>query len=216
MRLFDGAEVERVGLGAGVMGVSALVNIVVSRRLLLVARRTQSAALRADAYHLLTDVVTAMGVAVGLVVVLLTGLDWLDPLLAILISGVVLHAGWHLMHGSIGVLMDASLPEEELEAVREELAAAPLIDSHHRLRGRRAGRRRYIDVHVQVDGGLTVAEVHRMTDDLELAIADRMPGAEILIHVEPSGHVEDDEPVLSALDQRPSAANGPPPAAEPG
>lgn len=203
LRLRSGDHVAFAGVGAAVMAASALVNYLVSRRLLAVAERTQSAALRADAMHLLTDVATAAGVAVGLVVVALTDLRWLDPALAVVISLIVLRAGWVLVRDSIGVLMDATLPDDELDAVRAELAGVPEIHSHHRLRGRRAGRRRYIDVHIQVDDALTVADAHLITDRVELAVARLMPGAEILIHVEPATHHEDDEPVLSALDQRP-------------
>ena len=134
--LIAGAEVRRLGIGIGVLAVSIVVNLVVSRRLERTARATGSPALAADAAHLRTDIVTSAGVLVGLVAVEATGLEWLDPVLALLVAALIVRAGLRILLRSSRVLVDEGLPAAELDAVRDAVHGfGPRgVAGHHALR----------------------------------------------------------------------------------
>lgn len=175
-----------VGLGLWVMGASAAVNTVVSMYLMRVAKAEDSAALAADAMHLRTDVWTSVGVFVGLVAVRVTGLAWLDPVAAIAVGGMILHAGWELSHEALRPLLDETLPEADEAAIRSiiEKEADHFVE-YHDLRTRRSGAERHIDFHLVVHGGWPLEQVHQLCDRIEEAIKARFPRAKVLIHEEP-------------------------------
>jgi cation diffusion facilitator family transporter len=181
-------------LGVAVMGVSAVVNIFVSRMLFRVSKATDSIALSADAWHLRTDVWTSAGVLVGMAAISMgrglrvTGIDLLDPIIALGVALVIAKAARDIMAQSWGHLVDRSLPAGELSMIRELLEEHyPEIAGFHRLRTRKAGSHRYIDLHVVVPGDESVAEAHSMCDHLEDDLRLLLPEAEVLIHVEPKG-----------------------------
>jgi len=190
-------EVVRPGVGALVMGLSAVVNVFVSGMLFRVARKTDSVALEADAWHLRTDVWTSAGVLVGMAAIgvgqrlALGRVHVIDPLIAIAVAAVIARAAWDITRRSYDHLVDRSLPEEEvrrLVALLEE--HYPQFAGFHRLRTRRAGSQRYVDLHLVVPGEQSVAESHAICDHLEHDLREVLPRAEIMIHVEPQ---EDDE-----------------------
>ncbi len=137
--IVNGTELEFLGFGIGVMALSAVVNFFVSRWLLRVARETDSRALEAEGYNLRTDVWGAAGVALGLIAALATGWTVLDPIIAALIGLVILWTAFRLISGSARVLLDESLPEEELSVVEGviggEVQSDPRIRGYHKLRG---------------------------------------------------------------------------------
>jgi cation diffusion facilitator family transporter len=186
-RLLDPPGVESLGFGIAVIGFSLLANVVVSSYLYRQARATDSPALEGDAAHLRTDALTSGGVLIGLVTVELTGVEWLDPLTALAVAVVIVIAGLRILTRSSRVLVDEVLPEDELTAVRtalDEYGAAE-IAGYHKLRARRAGSRRYIDLHVQFHEGTTLDRAHALSHELQAAIAQRLRGADVLIHLEP-------------------------------
>jgi cation diffusion facilitator family transporter len=188
MKIIDGPEIDLVWLGVGVMLVSGVVNLVVSTRVLYpVARRTESAALEADAAHLLTDVYTSFGVAGGLVIVELTGWAYFDPIIAIAVALLILKTGYQLVVQSTRVLLDETLPEEELEEIRRCVAdhRGDIITGYHKLRARRAGSRRHVDLHVVVDETLSVAQAHDIAEHIEEDIRACIPNTDVLVHIEP-------------------------------
>ena len=163
MKIIDGPHIDHVWLGVAVMATSGFVNLFVSKKVLYpVARRTESAALEADAAHLLTDVYTSFGVAGGLLLVKITGWEYLDPIAAIAVAVLIIKTGYDLVIQSTRVLLDETLPEDELEEIRRCVVdhKGDIIWGYHRLRARRAGSRRHIDLHMLVDEDLTVAEAH--------------------------------------------------------
>ncbi len=190
-RLAMGGRVERVGVGIGVVAVSALANLVLSTYLGRVARATDSPALAGDAAHLRTDAYTSVGVLTGLALVQITGAEWVDPVVALLVGGLIVRAGTRLLRSSSRVLVDEALPEAELAVIREELLAfGPRgILGYHKLRTRSAGARRYVDLHVQFRSGTTLEEAHATAHDLQDGISARLPNADVLIHLEPSDKV---------------------------
>lgn len=187
-----------VGLGAAVMGISCVVNFGVSRVLFRVGRRTQSVALEADAWHLMTDVYTSGGVMAGLLLIALgryvapaAHWEWLDPAAAILVAILIVRAAWHLTHHAASDLLDRSLPEEEQAWLRTEIIGfAPRgVCGVHKLRTRRSGLARFIDFHLLVAADMNVADAHALTDEIEERIEQRFPGASVTAHIEPCRHL---------------------------
>jgi cation diffusion facilitator family transporter len=189
--LVVGSEVSHLGFGIAVVAISIAVNWFVSARLQRRARETQSAALEADAVHLRTDMATSFGVLIGLTLVAMTGSNWLDPAVALLIAAAIVREGFKILSRSSRVLVDEALPADELEAISAEIRAfGPQgVAGFHKLRARRAGARRYVDLHVQFVTGTTLEQAHETAHRLQDAIATRIPGADVLIHLEPEDRV---------------------------
>jgi len=191
LKIISGPHLDHIWLGITVMLVSGVVNLVVSKKVLYpVAKRTQSAALEADAAHLLTDVYTSFGVAGGLLLVKLTGWALFDPIAAIAVALLIIRTGYHLVVQSTKVLLDQTLPEEELEEIRRCVTEhrGDLIWGYHKLRARQAGSRRHIDLHITVDETLTVAAAHETAEHIAADIRECVPNADVLVHIEPRSH----------------------------
>jgi cation diffusion facilitator family transporter len=190
-RLTTHAEVRSLGIGIGVIAFSVLANVVVSTILARRARETESPALEGDAAHLRTDAATSAGVLAGLVLVQATGQAWLDPVIALVVAAAIVHAGIRLLARASRVLVDEALPQGELDAVRAAISDfAPLgVCGYHKLRARRAGSRRYVDLHIQFQSGTTLEAAHATAHRLQDAIRERLRGADVLIHLEPEGSV---------------------------
>ena len=173
-RLMDPQPVEMPGWGVLVMLVSAVVNIFVSRQLFKVGRATDSIALQADAWHLRTDVYTSLGVMMGLLIIWVAGLVrpeldlfWLDPAIAIFVALLILKTAWDLTRESARDLLDVSLPEKDVDWIKEfVLSTWPQVHSFHNLRTRKAGPYRFIDFHLVVDDQMSVAEAHALGDSI--------------------------------------------------
>jgi cation diffusion facilitator family transporter len=195
MKIIDGPSLDHVWLGIGVMVVSGFANLYVSRRVLYpVARRTESAALEADAAHLMTDVYTSFGVAGGLLLVKITGWPYFDPIAAIAVAVLIIHTGYELVMQSTRVLLDETLPDDELEEIRRCVREhrGDIISGYHKLRARRAGSRRHVDLHVLVDENLTITEAHDIAEHIEDDIRACIPNTDVLVHVEPRTHAAHD------------------------
>jgi cation diffusion facilitator family transporter len=175
--------IESIGLGSAVMLVSAIVNIYVSRKLYKVARETESVALEADALHLKTDVYTSLGVAVGLFLIMLTGLQFLDPIVAILVAIFILRESFHLLVRAYTPLLDSALDEQEIEIIFDTLKELSLYA--HEIRTRKSGNYRFADMHLEMDPGKSLQEVHQVCDELELKLKSKIPNLDVNIHVEP-------------------------------
>lgn len=179
-------------LGMAVMALSAAVNWVVSARLLQTARATESIALEADALHLRTDVWTSLGVFTGLGLISLTGIEALDPLVAIAVALSILRTAYRLTRDSLLPLLDISLPAHEQQQIDEVLSGyRHRYVEVHMLRTRKAGGERHIDLHLVLAKTVTVSEAHALCDEIEDALAGRLPNSRVLIHVEPCDHRED-------------------------
>jgi cation diffusion facilitator family transporter len=190
-RLIRGGSVDHLGFGIAVVAFSALANLVVSTTIARTARATASPALEGDAAHLRTDAYTSLAVLAGLALVELTGAEWLDPVVALLVAGAIVRAGVRLLMGSSRVLVDEALPEEERAAIHAEVVAFGDrgVVGYHQLRTRRAGARRYVDLHLQFEAGTSLEQAHEIAHRIQDAIAARLRGADVLIHLEPSDRV---------------------------
>jgi cation diffusion facilitator family transporter len=195
--LVEGPELHSLGFGIAVLAFSTVVNIGVSTWLYAKARTTQSAALESDAAHLRTDAYTSGGVLVGLALVHFTGAEWLDPAVALVIAAAIVVTGLRIVARSWAVLVDEALPPEELAAIRDAIEdfGPRGIVGFHQLRTRRAGARRYVDLHVQFRRGTTLEAAHRTAHALQDEITSRLPGGtDVLIHLEPEDRVRPDVP----------------------
>ena len=190
-RLIEGKELRETSVGIVVMLVSVVVNIVVSRRLLKVARATDSIALEADAANFYIDVYTSLGVLVGLVVVQLTGLTMFDSIAAIAVALLIVKAVWDITRKALAGLMDVKLPAEEEALIRAAIEEhGREVVGFHELRTRKVGSQRDIDLHLVMVQNASLEEAHQMCDHLEQDICSKLRDVTINIHVEPCGTTE--------------------------
>jgi cation diffusion facilitator family transporter len=194
-RLVVGSSVESLGVGIAVMGFSVLANLAVSTVLSRQARAHDSAALEGDAAHLRTDALTSLGVLVGLALVEITGAAAFDSITALVVAAAIVWAGLAIVRRSSGVLVDEALPNAEMDRIEAAIAAArtPEVAGYHKLRARRAGRRRHIDFHVQYRSGTSLERAHELAHEMRDSIEATIPQAEVLIHVEPETSYRDRE-----------------------
>ncbi|MBP7411960.1 MAG: cation transporter [Methanoculleus sp.] len=187
--LFGGKEtlnIEALGFGIAVMLLSAGVNLYVSSRLMAVAKKTESIALESDAWHLRTDVYTSAGVVVGLVLIRLTGLTVLDSFVALGVAIIIMKAGFDLTRRSLADLVDQSLPPEEEARIREIISGhCTAVISFHRLRTRRSGPNRFVDLHLVVPKTLTLEEAYDIVREVETDIKQAFPRTSVTIRVQP-------------------------------
>jgi cation diffusion facilitator family transporter len=177
-------ELDSIALGSVVMFISAIVNIIVSRRLYKVALETNSVALEADALHLKTDVYTSLGVAVGLGLIMITGINWLDPVIAIFVALFIIRESYYLLKRAFTPLLDTAWEADEIEELEKTLNRFEV--SYHDLRTRVAGNYRFIDLHIQIPGDVSVGNAHQYCDKIENELTGNYKNLVVTIHVEPS------------------------------
>ncbi len=177
---------ESLGLGLGMAWLATAINYGVGRALLSAAKRLDSIVLEADGRHLLSDVWTSLAVIAGLALAKVTGLAWLDPLLALLVGLNIARIGFDLLHRSFDGLMDHALSHDEVRKIRHAIEEhlQPGM-SYHALRTRRAGEQRFADYHLLVPGAETVVAAHEVEMRIGAAIHNAVPGIEVTTHIEP-------------------------------
>jgi len=177
---------EMLIFGIAVMGISALANWYVSRRLFIVAKESESIALESDAWHLQTDIYTSLGVFAGLILIKLTGYQVFDPLIALCVAVVIMKAAYDLTKRSLADLIDHSIPETDEKRIKEIICEhSGTYAGFHDLKTRRSGPEIFIEFHLVVPGEISVVESHDLTDHLESDLNTEYPRAMITIHVEP-------------------------------
>jgi cation diffusion facilitator family transporter len=195
-----GGHVENLELGLVIMGISAIMNMIVSTKLMRVAKQTDSVALEADALHLRTDVYTSTGVFIGILIIKITGWAILDPIIALCVAIMIVKAAYDLTKKALLPLVDVSLPDEECEIITVVLQrhAAEFLE-FHRLRTRKAGAERHVDLHLVVARYTSVLDVHELCDLIEQEINLRLRGTYVLIHAEPCSTRDVECPVEEGL-----------------
>lgn len=192
-KLMKPAPLEAVDWGMIVMFISAVANTLVSTRLFKVARETDSLALSADAWHLRTDVYTSVGVMLGLALIWVgkrlwpaVDLDWVDPVAAILVAGLIIKAAWDLTAESVRGLLDTGLDQEDLDRIHQLMVdLKPRVCGYHHLHTRKGGATRFIEMHLIVEPDLSVSEAHALTDEIGDRLRAEFSEAHIIIHPEP-------------------------------
>lgn len=172
--------------GLAISGAATVVNVLWALVLIRHGRAVRSPALEADGRHLLTDVISTLGVLAGLGLVLLTGWAILDPILAGLVALNILWSGWGVIRQSVGGLMDVAVQPETQRMIREVIAtnAEGAIEAHD-IRTRQAGKMTFIDFHLVVPGAMSVDTAHAICDRIEARLREVVKDALITIHVEP-------------------------------
>ena len=191
-KLLSSQVIKNAGWGVMVMLFSSVVNYMVSRKLFETGKETESIALQADAWHLRTDVYTSAGVMAGLGIIWIGheffpkhNINWIDPVAAMFVASLILRAAYHLTVNSIRDLIDAKLPPEEEDYIRDIINHQPAINGFHQLRTRKAGNVRFIEFHITVAKQMTVLDSHNITKILEQNIKKKFPASYITIHIEP-------------------------------
>lgn len=185
-KVISGSSIENVGPGLLVMFVSAFVNFIISTVLMKISKRTNSIALEADALHLLTDVATALGVFLGLILVKITGLSIIDPIAAILVACLIIKTSIDLIKKSLNDLVDSKLSDEDIEKIVIIINSHRDITGYHRLRTRQCGENKQIDIHLIINRNFSLIEAHDLCDKVESEIKVSLPKSYVLIHAEPS------------------------------
>ena len=204
-RLLGHGHTHTLGLGIAVVAMSMVVNLAVSVVLARRARALGSPALEGDSAHLRTDAASSGAVLLALVLVDTTGAQWLDPAVALAVACAIVVTGVRLLTRSGQVLVDQALPQAEVEAIRsaiEQFGDRGVV-GYHELRTRRAGSRRYLDVHVQFRSGTSLEQAHRTAHELHDVIATALSGADVLIHLEPEDRVRPGQTLGTARRSRP-------------
>jgi cation diffusion facilitator family transporter len=209
-RLLAPQRLEALDVGSALTLLATAVNFAVGWLLVRAGRRAESIVVEADGRHLMADVYTSVSVVVGLGLVWLTELDWIDAAVALAVAGHIGWMGFDLVRRSFDGLMDRALPDAEQAKVRAAIEGLlePGMD-YHALRTRRAGSHRFADFHLLVPGVFTVRRAHEITERIEAAVRAALPEMEVTVHVEP---IEDraayEDSALLPLEQAARQARG--------
>ncbi|HUN23682.1 MAG TPA: cation diffusion facilitator family transporter [Anaerolineales bacterium] len=184
-KFFNPSELEQLGLGLAVAFAASAINLIAATVLLRASRKYRSITLEASSHHLMTDVWTSVGVAVGVGLVWLTGWKWLDPLVAILVALNIVVSGFQIVRKSVLGLMDTALPTDELKVVRAVLDKHQTDEiQYHALRTRQSGTRRFVSVHILVPGAWSVDKGHHLLERIEEEIRSALPATTVFTHLE--------------------------------
>lgn len=187
LRLINPVPLAALGLGVIISSAAALVNFVVSRILMRAGREHRSPTLQAEASHLMTDVWTSVGVILAVGAVAVTGWQWLDPVIGLIVAVQIVVMGLRLLRQTTEGLMDAALPPEEVTTIRSILDGYAGEDvTYHALRTRQSGAQRFVSVHVQVPGRWSVQRGHELLEKIESDIRGQFAPVTIFTHLEPA------------------------------
>ena len=186
-RIMEPEPIARAPVGIGVMVFAIVVTTALVAYQRRVVRLTGSTAIRADALHYASDILMNVGVIAALALATTVGWGLADPIIAMAIAGVIIHAALRVAWSSIQQLMDHELPEKDRERIRRIVLEHPEVLDCHDLRTRRSGIDSFIQVHVEMDRSLTLLRAHEISDDVEARIREVFPHAEVLIHADPEG-----------------------------
>lgn len=174
-------------LGIAVMFFAVVANIFVSSYLFRVAKKSDSVSLHADGEHLRTDVYSSLGVLFGLVLIKITGIALLDPLIAVLVAIFVLKAGFEISKETLNNLLDGALPSEDIEAIKNIINSYnnECLKGYKNLKARRSGPSKDIEITMLFPENMTISACHKICDDVESLIQQKLGNCNILIHAEP-------------------------------
>lgn len=189
-KIINPKEVESIGIGFIVMFISAGINFIVSKKLYKVAKEEDSIALEADALHLKADVYTSLGVGFGLLLIWITKLNYLDPVVAILVAIFILKEAFHLLKTAFNPLLDVSLSNDEIKIIKDEITKySDVYCNYHDLKTRRSGKIKYVDLHLAVPINMSVKDAHDMCDKIEYDIEKVLKHTHVMIHIESSDKI---------------------------
>ena len=198
-QLIEGTRVEAAPEGIGVSLVAILATFALLGWQRFVIARTRSVAIGADHVHYQSDLLLNLAVIAALALDSYAGIGWADPVFGIVIALWLTYGAWRASKAGIEQLMDQEWPEEKRRAFVERAATHPELSRMHDLRTRTAGNRDFVQFHVDLPGDMTVNEAHDVIEGVEADLCKHFPGTEILIHIDPAGHVDEpDNPLVES------------------
>ncbi len=189
-RMFNPSPVQNTGLGIVVMAISIAATIVLVTFQRRVIRRTGSVAIKADSLHYLGDLFVNCAVIVSLLLWRQFSWTFTDPVFAVAIAAYILFTAWQVAHTALDLLMDRELPDDARRKIRDVALAHREVRDIHDLRTRSSGQATFIQFHLELDGNTLLSRAHTISDEVEDAILVAFPGAEVIIHQDPAGLVE--------------------------
>ena len=190
-RLYQPRAVANVDIGLGVVVFAIVVTFALTRFQAYVVRRTGSVAIQADSLHYVGDLLVNGAVIVALLLVSEFGWLYADPLFGIGIALYILYNAWRIARGAWDMLMDRELPDEDRGRIKGIVMAHAQVRDLHDLRTRASGRQTFIQLHLELDGGMSLIEAHAISDAVEAQLMEAFPGAEVIIHQDPHGVPEE-------------------------
>ncbi len=184
-RLTTPAPIQALGLGIGIMTFSILATLILIAFQRYVIKKTNSTAIRADSLHYATDLLTNVFTILAL---LLTRFSWgqiMDPLFSIIIALIIFHSAWKIGSEAVQLLMDHQLPQEQRELIQQIVHSHQHVFGMHDLRTRQSGQIAIIQLHLDLNANLSLAEAHSIAKDVEKLIWESFPGADVTIHQDP-------------------------------
>jgi len=180
-------EISNTVIGIAVMAIAITVTLGLVAYQRYVIRRTGSVVVSADELHYRSDVILNASVILALVISSGTGWPYADPLFGIAIGLWIIFGAWQVAQKALVQLMDHELPDADRARIRAIAQAHPQVTAVHDLRTRAAGPTAFIQVHLEMDGAMTLAEAHRVSDEVEAALLQAFPHTEVIIHQDPAG-----------------------------
>ena len=176
----------------GMVGVSVMMFSMVLTLLLViyqryVVRESGSVAVAADSVHFKSDLLVNVGVIGGLLAAVMLEWRFVDPLVAIAVAGYISYSAWKIFRASYNMLMDHELPDDDRQRIKDIVRAHPKVRSMHDLRTRSSGLNTFIQLHLEMDGDMTLLQAHYIADEIELQVREAFPEAEVMIHQDPEG-----------------------------
>lgn len=182
-------EHETIGIVVMIFAIAATVALVKFQR--YVIRRTGSVAISADSLHYVSDVLINGGVIAALVVGTLFDAPWVDPLFGAAIALYIMYTAWKIVAQSVNLLMDRELPVAARKRIMEIATSHAEVTAAHDLRTRSSGTHTFIQLHLEMNGDMTLSRAHRISDEVESQIRAAFPNSEVIIHEDPDDITED-------------------------
>ena len=189
-RLLNPHYIEYANVSIVVMGISLVVTIILVIFQQYVVKETNSVAIRADSIHYVSDILQNLCVILALVLSTKFNLPIADPLFALFIGTYILYSAWQIARQSYDQLMDREMPDEDRDRIRKIALSHPSVRNMHELRTRLSGRNIFIQLHLEMDGGLSLYEAHTVADYVEESLRNAFPNADVIIHEDPTGIFE--------------------------
>jgi len=184
-RLRYSHQIDQVSIGVGVMVLAIVLTLVLLTIQRYVINRTDSTAIRADSLHYATDLLTNVSILLALYLTTL-GWNWADPVFAIAVAIYIFYSAFQIGHEAFHQLMDRELPEDVLEQIQATAMSHPEVTGTHELRTRQSGQTRFVQLHLELDKEISLRKAHAIADEVEAEIMAFLPGAEVLIHQDPT------------------------------
>lgn len=191
MRLSNPKDIEHGSIGLGVMAFSIIVTLLLVTYQRFVVRKTGSLAIRADSFHYATDILVNGGVILSLLLVMFLGWGMADPIVALIIASFIIYSAVKIARESLDHLMDRELPDSDRKRIIELVLDHPRVIECHDLKTRAAGLNTFVQLHISMDGSMTLHEAHNVSDEVENKILSAFPNSEVIIHADPEGIIED-------------------------